>query len=516
MLQRLEPQGQKEKQYGTQLQDRASATRRKTKHRDRDWTWTENDSKGFKGGLHTTRYKVTGLIFQKAAWFTGELKRECENSCLVQPEYQRRMTVAINLKLMLGLVVCLASCVTDRLEPCPERRASKQIALSRPATSTKPSAKNANKTAAIEKASYTRKSALSQYAGTSSSQPKAKKEAIQYNAISFPMMRLCRKAHEDDLTDSKGLIMIRGSVNLNHPDLSLHVSCSRGAQTLWVNKPHKFLWSHWFTAKSFFLLSTRKISCHLLWQRLIWFVASVVMLVIFFGRILLQWWIHSGITGEGSLKSSLNGTQQAGLMALAPSPHLCLFLIGVFWENMSYKHAWHWLNINNIIMIFIFLKGWKYIENILSMNHWSKQPSIFCGSGDGVHLQDLPVDIRHCVSRRHYSISQAVEKQRPPESHVICQVVDIMTWMDAYLSMFFRNMMNQKHSSFYPAAWMQKQILTLSDGLRFIDLQFRLASHWNSPHCHGPCYSNFIHRRFDLFLSHPALMQQHWSHWPLR
>lgn len=155
MLQRLEPQGQKEKRYGTQLQDRASATWRKTKHRD--WTWTENDSKGFKGGLHTTRYKVTGLIFQKAAWFTGELKRKCENSCLVQAEYQRRMTVAINLKLMLGLVVCLASCVTHRLEPCPERRASKQIALSRPATSTKPSAKNANKTAAIEKASYTRK-----------------------------------------------------------------------------------------------------------------------------------------------------------------------------------------------------------------------------------------------------------------------------------------------------------------------------------------------------------------------
>lgn len=142
---------------------------KKKKHMD--WKWTKHDSKGLKGGLQTTRYKVTGLIFQKAAWFTGELKRKCENSCLVQPEYQRRMTVAINLKLMLDLVVSLASCVTHRLEPCPEQRASKQIALPRPATSTKPSAKNANKTAAIEKASYTIKSALFQYASTSSSHP---------------------------------------------------------------------------------------------------------------------------------------------------------------------------------------------------------------------------------------------------------------------------------------------------------------------------------------------------------
>jgi len=117
--------------------------------------------------------------------YTGELKRKCENSCLVQPEYQRRMTVAINLKLMLGLVVCLASCVTHRLEPCPERRASKQIALPRPATSTKPSAKNANKTAAIEKASYTIKSALFQYASTSSSQPKAKRgHTVQCDILS--------------------------------------------------------------------------------------------------------------------------------------------------------------------------------------------------------------------------------------------------------------------------------------------------------------------------------------------
>lgn len=72
------------------------------------------------------------------------------------------------------------------------------------------------------------------------------------------------------------------------------------------------------------------------------------------------------------------------------------------------------------------------------MNHWSKQPSIFYGSGDGVHLQEDNSPPRLTC--------------RPPESHVICQVVDIMTWMDAYLSMFFRNMMNQKHSSFYQAA----------------------------------------------------------------
>lgn len=255
---------------------------------------------------------------------------------------------------MLGPVVCLASCVTHRLEPCPERRASKQIALSRPATSTKPSAKNANKTAAIEKASYTRKSAPFQYASTSSSQPKAKKEAIQYNVISFPIMRLCRKAHEDDLNDSKGLIMIRGSVNLNHPDLSLHVSCSRDSQTLWVNKPHKFLWSHWFTAKSFFLLSTRKIPCHLLWQRLTWFVASVAMLII------------------SSAESCFNDESTVASLAKDLSRAL--------WMESSKRDSWHWHHLpisayswlvssekichinmlgigsclNNIIMIFIF------------------------------------------------------------------------------------------------------------------------------------------------------------------